>query len=190
AISLRRGDGTRLGAVCGPDQRSSRTQAPQTRTCWFRERMESHRQLDAAGRPSPTEHCISILLVIFFALTCVPLVSYAQAYTDPPLKQLADQERWTEIVSEAESNSARDADTDYYYGIALAQLGRLDQAHRLLLAACDLHPDDKRFPIELGGVAFKQKHYPEAARWMHRALRIDPHDSYANDFLATIYFLE
>lgn len=118
-----------------------------------------------------------------------PLASQAQT-SFASLQQLADQERWTEIVHQAESNSARDADTNYYYGIALAQLGRLDEARRSLLAGYGLQPGDKRFPTELGGVAFKQKHYPEAARWVHRALQIDPHDSYANDFLATIYFLE
>jgi tetratricopeptide (TPR) repeat protein len=93
-------------------------------------------------------------------------------------------------VREAESNSARDADTNYYYGIALAQLGRLEDARRSLLAGYGLQPENKRFPLELGGVAFKQKRYPEAARWVRRALRMDPHDSYANDFLATIYFLD
>lgn len=130
-----------------------------------------------------------IRLAILLVLSCAPPVSQAQTFREP-LRQLADQARWTEIVRQAESDSARDADVNYYYGIALAQLGRVEDARRALLAGYRLRPDDKRFPIELGGVAFKQKRYPEAARWVHRALRIDPHDSYANDFLATIYFLE
>ena len=46
------------------------------------------------------------------------------------------------------------------------------------------------FPIELGGVAFKQKRYAEAARWLREGLQLAPNDAYANDFLATIYFLE
>jgi len=131
-----------------------------------------------------------IRFVFLLILSYAPLVSQAQTSTGLSLKQLADQERWSDIVREAESNSARNADTDYYYGIALAQLGRLADARRPLMAGYALQPDDKRFPIELGGVAFLQKRYPEAVRWAHRALRIEPQDSYANDFLATIYFLE
>ena len=53
-----------------------------------------------------------------------------------------------------------------------------------------LHPSDERFPLELAGVAFKRKLYPEAARYLQRALKLAPGDSYANDFLATTYFLQ
>src|SRR5262249_7966561 len=38
--------------------------------------------------------------------------------------------------------------------------------------------------------AFRQKNYSHAARWLQRALQIDARDVYANDFLATAYFLE
>lgn len=130
-----------------------------------------------------------IRLAILLVLSCAPPGSQAQTFREP-LRELADQARWTEIVRQVESDSARNADVNYYYGIALAQLGRVEDARRALLAGYRLQPDNKRFPIELGGVAFKQKRYPEAARWVQRALRIDPHDSYANDLLATIYFLE
>lgn len=144
--------------------------------------------MDVASRPSPTKRFIFVPLAFLLVLSCTPV--YPQTSTEFHLKQLADQEHWAEIVREAKSSLARDAGTDYYYGIALAQLGRLDDARQLLLAGYGLRPDDKRFPIELGGVAFKQRHYPQAAHWMHRALRIDPQDSYVNDFLATIYFLQ
>jgi hypothetical protein len=52
-----------------------------------------------------------------------------------------------------------------------------------------LAPGDPRFPVELGGVAFRQKRYAEAAKWLRRGLRLNPGDSYSNDFLATLYFL-
>ena len=51
-------------------------------------------------------------------------------------------------------------------------------------------PGDERFPLELAGVAFKQKRYSAAARHLRKAIRIDPADVYANDFLGTIYFLQ
>ncbi len=145
--------------------------------------------MDVAGGTSATRHRAFIRLSFLLVLSCTPLFSHAQA-SHESLRQLAEQERWTEIVRQVESDAARDADTNYYYGFALAQLGRVEDARRALLAGYRLQPNDKRFPIELGGVAFKQKRYPAAARWVHRALRIDSHDPYANDFLATIYFLE
>ena len=75
-------------------------------------------------------------------------------------------------------------------GVALARLGRWDEARAALLAGHRLRPNDERFLIELGGVAFKQKRYAEAAGWLRRALRLNPGDTYAADFLATIYFLQ
>ncbi len=106
------------------------------------------------------------------------------------VKQLAAEQRWPEIVRELEPLPGRDAELTYYYGSALAQLGRLDDARQAFLSGHRLAPRDQRFLLELAGVAFKQKHYPEAAAWLRRALRINPSDSYANDFLATIYFLD
>ncbi len=87
------------------------------------------------------------------------------------------------------TSSPRGAAIDFYYGIALANLGRWDEARAALLTGQRLSPKDERFPIELGGVAFKQKRYSEAARWLRKGLRLRPTDTYANNFLATIYFL-
>ncbi len=81
-------------------------------------------------------------------------------------------------------------DLHYYYGSALAQLGRWDDARAALLAGRHLAPRDQRFPIELGGLAFKRQRYSEAAAWVRRALKIDPADEYANDFLGTVYFVQ
>ena len=72
----------------------------------------------------------------------------------------------------------------------MAHLGRWDQARAAFLAGRRLRPRDERFPVELGGVAFKQKRYAEAARWLREGLKLAPNDAYANDFLATIYFIE
>ncbi len=50
-------------------------------------------------------------------------------------------------------------------------------------------PRQERFPVELAGVAFQQKDDAQAARWLRRALRLTPHDEYAINFVATVYFL-
>lgn len=83
-----------------------------------------------------------------------------------------------------------DVDLYYYYGSSLAQLGRWDDARRVLLSGNHLAPVDKRFPVELAGVAYKQRRYQEAAVWLRRGLHIDPADAYANDFLGTLYFIQ
>lgn len=106
------------------------------------------------------------------------------------IKNLFGEKCWQQVVEEAQAVLAPSAEIDYYYGVSLAQLGRWDEARVVLLTGQHLQPDDERFPIELGGVAFKQKQYVEAARWLRRGLRLDPRDAYAADFLATIYFLQ
>ena len=79
---------------------------------------------------------------------------------------------------------------DFYYGEALAQLGRLTEAQNALEAGRRLAPADPKFPVELAGVAFRQKNYPQAIRRLRQATRLEPGDAYANDFLGTAYFLE
>ena len=127
-------------------------------------------------------------------LGCASSQDFAQIAAPPDrlagIKKLFDEERWEELVKKAESLPARGAEADYYYGFALSRLGRWDEARTAFLAGQRLRPRDERFPIELGGVSFKQKRYAEAARWLERGLRLAPNDAYANDFLATIYFLE
>jgi tetratricopeptide (TPR) repeat protein len=133
-----------------------------------------------------------LLLLVWVASLCP-----AQVPSPPPststltlhIRQLVVEQRWAEIVQELEPVPDKSADLDFEYGIALAQLGRLDDARTAFLAGQKLSPGDKRFPTELAGVDFKRKHPALAARHLRRALRIDPADSYANDFLGTIYFI-
>ncbi len=108
----------------------------------------------------------------------------------PAIRQHAAAEQWDEVVHLAESVPARSAGLNYYYGMALARLGRWDEARTAFLAGHQLQPQDPRFPVELGGVNFLQKRYPEAAVWLRRALRLDSDDTYANDLLATVYFMQ
>ena len=128
--------------------------------------------------------CLILLLASGFA--------FAENAANPEdaIKQLFDQARWPEVVSAVEKMPTRSADLDYYYGSALAQLGEWDQARNAFLIGRRLAPNDKRFPIELAGVAFRQKDYSLAVHWLRQGLRLDPRDEYANNFLATIYFLQ
>jgi tetratricopeptide (TPR) repeat protein len=104
--------------------------------------------------------------------------------------QLATEQRWQEIARLLGPLRSRSADLDFYYGTALARLERWHEAESAFQAGFRLAPHDPRFPIELAGVAFKQKSYPQAARRLRQALKLAPQDTYANDFLGTIYFLQ
>ena len=160
--------------------------------------MERRRQLDAAGA-SPAGCPLNRVIVVWLLLAC-SLIIKAQSTPESnnsldQIKQLSAQERWREVVRVTEASlhqtpSRHSPDFDYYYGMALAHLGRWEDAAAILQSAGRRNPRDKRFPVELAGISFKQKNYPRAAAHLHRALRIDPTDSYANDFLATVYFLE
>src|ERR1700751_696538 len=161
--------------------------------------MECRGQLDASRRCAaghPLRHRFACLILIF----CCALGRCAQSPHDAEvlldqLKQLSAGEQWQEVIrltdiSSPAETSHRSADLDYYYGMALARLGRWDEAAKAFRAGIRLKPNDKRFPLELAGVAFKQKNYSCAVSNLRRALELDPDDSYASDFLASVYFLQ
>jgi len=131
-----------------------------------------------------------VLLALTILLAAAEFLS-AQAQVDPTnAKQLFEQERWSDLAQLLQPTARNSADLDYYYGVALAHLQRWQESFIVLSAGQRLAPRDKRFPIELAGVAFKQKKYGEAKKYLHRALQLDPKDEYANEFLATVYFLQ
>jgi len=109
--------------------------------------------------------------------------------TDATIYDLYAQQKWTEVIEAARRIPARSADVDFELGLSLAHLERWDEARAALLAGRERCPQQKRFPIELAGVAFQQKRYPEAATWIRKGLRLDPQDEYGNEFAGTVYLL-
>jgi tetratricopeptide repeat protein len=128
----------------------------------------------------------NVLLVL--VLNCLA----ARAQTDQALspKELFEQENWQALAQRLEHAPRATADLNFYYGVATAHLERWHEAHDALETGARLAPRDKRFPLELAGVAFKQRAFSEAKQHLQRALQLDPDDAYAKDFLATVYFLE
>jgi tetratricopeptide (TPR) repeat protein len=110
--------------------------------------------------------------------------------SEEEVRRLAAEQRWQDIAFLLGPLRSRSADLNFYYGTALARLERWQEAESAFQAGLRLAPHDPRFAIELAGVAFKQKHYPRAARRLRQALKLAPHDIYANDFLGTVYFLQ
>ncbi len=114
----------------------------------------------------------------------------SQAPTAQQMEQLAAGHEWAEIVRLTGAMKKRPAEMDFYYGMALGQVGRWDAAKEALEEGQRRAPGDPRFAVELAGIAFKQKNYAQAARRLRTAIRLEPEDPYANNFLATVYFLE
>lgn len=85
--------------------------------------------------------------------------------------------------------SSVQADAYFARGMAFAHQKHWKQTGEALMAGDRLCPKQKRFSEELAGVAFEQKHYPQAAMWLRRALKVDPRDRYANNFAGTVYYL-
>ncbi|MBE0660767.1 MAG: tetratricopeptide repeat protein [Bryobacteraceae bacterium] len=154
--------------------------------------MAGGRKLDLVGA-SGVKGRIAVSVVLFILLACIPLPASAAPPVSVSVSGIAElfaQQRWAEVVDAAGRISVRETDLEFYHGVALARLGRWEEARARLLAGQRLNPGDERFPVELGGVAFKQKQYPQAAAWLRQAIRLNNKSPYANDFLATIYHLQ
>lgn len=153
--------------------------------------MERGRKMDIAGSASnPASLIPAGVFILIFSFLTVAGAQTSDATLVERAKQLSVEQRWQEVVGLVASAPNPSADLDFYYGTALAQLARWNDARQAFAAGARLQPGDKRFPLELAGVAFRQKRNAAAARHLRRALRLDPTDSYGNDFLGTIYFLQ
>jgi tetratricopeptide (TPR) repeat protein len=136
-------------------------------------------------------HSNEVCRVLAICLLVVPVIALAQGADDAELarvKTLFQQQRWQEIIATARPGNS--PEVAFYYGTAQARLGHWAEAAQAFNLGRRLAPQDPRFPVELAGVAFKQKDYPEAENWLRKATRLDPGDSYIKDFLATVFFLE
>lgn len=133
---------------------------------------------------------VLVIRICAFAALCAGAALHAQHPSPQRVQSLVESQRWSELVALLNPVSARTADEDYAYATALAHLNRMTEAQYALETGRRLSPRDPRFPVELAGIAYREKHYPRAASLLQSALKLAPADEYANDFLATIYFLE
>src|SRR5436190_13353649 len=147
--------------------------------------MASHRQLDTS-RVTKSRPVIRRRAWIFWALLApllFPAAELAQTRSSSHQKiaQLFQQELWQAVVDLDPKCDV--AESCFYYGSALAHLGRWAEAKSAFETGRRSFRHDARFPVELAGVAFKEKKYAEAQSWLQEALRLSADDTYANDFL-------
>ena len=148
--------------------------------------------MDAARRAHAPSALIfrGTILLLFVSCSLAFALPLQDAQDLATAQKLSAEERWQDVVSLVEHIPQPSPDLQFYHGLALAHLERWDDARMVFVSARHAQPGDKRFPTELAGLAFRRKKYPEAAAYLRAALRLDPKDNYANDFLATVYFLE
>ena len=73
--------------------------------------------------------------------------------------------------------------------MALAHMERWDEAREPCWPESNLRRETRVFPWSWRESLSTEKH-GETRRYLRRALRLDPKDAYANEFLATTYFLQ
>jgi hypothetical protein len=151
--------------------------------------MESHRELDVAGRAAKLR-LIFLLLLLFLPMRLLAQTADPAAEKLSEIKKLYEAADWEGVVRVVAESPAQPPDLLLYRGLALAHLQRWDEAKAAFAAGRAKAPGDPRFLIELAGIAYREKQFSEAKRDLRRALAMNPKDEYANNFLASIYFQE
>jgi tetratricopeptide (TPR) repeat protein len=133
--------------------------------------------------------------LLALALLIAPGLPGGQSTSPAPsrlsrVEKLYQAGRYAEIVRLPPPAASGPASLDYYRGMAFAKLKQWSEAWQALRQGELKAPGDERFPVELAGVAFEQKDFSRARRQLHRALRLKPNDEYANNFLASLYYLD
>jgi tetratricopeptide (TPR) repeat protein len=106
------------------------------------------------------------------------------------VKKLYEQRNWEEVLREAQGPADQNADFEYYAGMALARLERWKEARDVFSTGARKAPREARFLAERAGTEYKLNDFMAAKRDLRNAMRLDAADSYAAEFLGTIYVLE
>lgn len=147
-------------------------------------------QLDAAG--SPRKGRVNFFLAVILLLSS-PVFAQDRSSDQVRLaaaKKAFDAGHWEETVTVARGPADQSPDLDLVMGLALARQEKWSEAKQSFKSGFRKAPGDSRFLVELAGLAYKQKDFRTAKDRLHAALRFNPQDTYAREFLATIYFLE
>lgn len=133
----------------------------------------------------------------------VLLLSFAAALALPPRSATADDSQrvekarklyeaklWEQAAREAQGAADQSPELDYIAGMALSHLQRWTEARDAFTAGHRKAPRDRRFLTERAGAEYRLGDFKQAKEDLRDALRIDPQNSYARDFLGTLYLLE
>ena len=151
--------------------------------------MGCRKELDASGRPGWRE---LIAVVLLLKVLAVPAWANENSIQEKiaAIKTLYESKRWEEVVAATKDAPETPGDFGLYRGLALAHLERWDEAQKAFETSLARNPSDARLMVELGGLAYRKRAFTSAKAYLRRALAIEPADDYANNLLASIYFLE
>src|SRR2546429_5218094 len=143
---------------------------------------------------SPKGRVIPFLLVLF-GLIIPSVPGFAQDHGPEEARLAAarkafDGARWDEAARLAEGPSDQSSQLDLLLGLALSRMERWGQAKTAFQVGAKKSPRDARFPVELAGIAYKQKDFCLAKKNLDTALRLNAHDQYTQECLSIIYFLK
>src|SRR5216683_1508174 len=152
--------------------------------------MAAEPQLDAAGGAPKGR-----LILFLAAVLILGSPGFAQDQPSEQARLAAAQKafdagNWEEAANLARGPADQSPDLDLVMGLALARQEKWSEAKQSFESGFRKAPGDPRFLVELAGIAYKQKDFRAAKDRLHAALRLNPQDAYAREFLATIYFLE
>lgn len=142
----------------------------------------------------PGDFLRALALLLFL----LPRTGLAQntAPTNSPLDEQLAEIRQLQAASDWEGilrlipSTDGSAERCFYRGLALSRLQQWEPARQAFEAGRKKAPSDPRFPRELAGALFQLKHHQQAKDSVRLALKLDANDAYAQDFLATLYFME
>src|SRR5437667_8657962 len=138
--------------------------------------MAAKPQLDAAGSSRKG-------FVIFFlaAVLALGFPAFAQDSASdqarlPAAQSAFDAGHWEEAAKLARGPADQSPDFDFLAGLALAHLERWDEAKLAFDAGFRKKPGDSRFLVELAGVAYKQKDFRMARKYLSAAINLKSGD--------------
>jgi tetratricopeptide (TPR) repeat protein len=154
--------------------------------------MECRASLDSPGGAADGQLIFSLLLALLLFPSACAASQAAPSSTGrlSEVRRLYEAGRWNDAVEAAPESPDVEADLQLYRGLALARMERWEEAKKTFEAGLLRHPRDARFLVELAGIAYREKRFAKAKRYLRRSLAINPADDYANNFLGSIYFLQ
>lgn len=106
---------------------------------------------------------MTIRFVFFCILLALPSVARSQdrCAQSAELQRLSSQGLWNDLLRVTQRCMPETAEVDYYRGLAFARIEQWDEAAEVFASGERKFPRDERFPVELAGIAFKQKNSPQ-----------------------------
>src|SRR6266481_4807282 len=152
--------------------------------------MAAEPQLDAAGGTPKGRVILFLAAVLILGLSGFAQDQPSEQARLAAAQKAFDAGNWEEAANLARGPADQSPDLDLVMGLALARQEKWSEAKQSFESGFGKAPGDPRFLVELAGIAYKQKDFRAAKDRLHAALRLNPQDAYAREFLATIYFLE